>query len=182
MRKLSMLLVAVVLAGCLLVGCGGSDDKDTDVNANKETTNKDSEGKKEEAYEGFSFDLNGTTVELNAEMAPIVSALGESDSYFESESCAFQGLDKVYTYGSVVITTYPLSEVDYVYTIELKDDTVETAEGVYIGAGKADVTAAYGEPTEDTGTAYVYEKGESTLSFMFESDVVTSIVYTAITE
>ena len=179
MKKLSILLIMTILAGCLLVGCGGSEDKDT--SKNQETSNKDTEGRKE-AYEGFSYSLNGTTVELNGEMAPIVSALGEADNYFESESCAFQGLDKVYTYGSTVITTYPLNKVDYVYTIELKDDTVETAEGVYIGAAKSDVTSAYGEPSQDTGSAYVYEKGESTLSFMFEGDVVTSIVYTAITE
>jgi len=173
MKNINVLLVIMAMASMLLVGCGGNDSE-------KENTN--TEGGKTEAYSGYTYDLEGTEVKLNAEMAPIVEALGEPDNYFESESCAFQGLDKVYTYGSVVITTYPLEEIDYVYTIELKDDTVETAEGIYIGATKDDVTSAYGEPSEDTGIAYVYEKGESKLSVIFEGDTVSSIVFTAITE
>lgn len=180
MKKLSVLLALTMLAGSLLVGCGGS-DTETNAGTNQETTNSDAQ-ENQEAYVGYSFDLGGTTIELNAEMAPIVAVLGEADSYFESESCAFQGMDKVYTYGSVVITTYPVDGVDYVYTIELKDDTVETEEGVYIGSTIDEVTTAYGEPKEDTGTAYIYENGKSQLSFIFSDDVVSNIVYTAITE
>ena len=174
MKKLSLLLAVTMLAATLLVGCGG-DDSSSDSSANSSTS-------QDKAYDGFSFELKGEKVELNAEMAPLVDALGDADNYFESESCAFQGLDKVYTYGSVVITTYPENEVDYVYSIELKDDTVETAEGVYIGASKDDVITAYGDGAEDTGSALIYTKGESQLNFMLNGDVVSSIVYLAITE
>lgn len=179
MKKLAMLLIAGVLACGLMVGCGDSGASSDAQQSGDAATSQDTQTTKGDVY---TYDLNGTKVALHAEMAPIVEDLGEADSYFESESCAFQGLDKVYTYGSVVITTYPVDNVDYVYSIELKDDTVETAEGICIGASKDDVTAAYGDPAEDTGTALVYEKGESTLSFILEDDAVSSIVYTAVTE
>lgn len=192
MKRLSVLLAAVLTAGCLLTACGGSDDAGTSGNSNADTTtnqntdqNVENEGQdagSEEAYDGFSFVYKGTKIQLNAEAAPIIAALGESDSYFESESCAFQGLDKVYTYGSIVISTYPESEVDYINIIELKDDTVETEEGVYIGASMDDVTAAYGTPVKETDTSCIYVKGNSQLSFIFEGDAVSSIVYTAITD
>lgn len=178
MKKLAVLLIAGVLACGLLAGCG---DSKTGADAPQGDT-KTEQGGQASSGNVYSYDLNGTKVALHAEMAPIVDKLGEADSYFESESCAFQGLDKVYTYGSVVITTYPVDKVDYVYSIELKDDTVETAEGVCIGSSKEDVIGAYGDPADETGTALVYKKGESTLSFMLEGDKVNSIVYTAVTE
>lgn len=170
MKKLSLLLAVTMLTATLLVGCGGDDSSSSNDTA------------KDKAYDGYTFELEGEKVELNAEMAPIVEALGEADSYFESESCAFQGLDKVYTYGSVVVTTYPESEVDYVYSIELKDDTVETPEGIFIGSTKDDVISAYGEDAEDSGSALIYTKGESQLNFLLDGDVVCNIVYLAITE
>ncbi|MBQ8625768.1 MAG: hypothetical protein IJ419_06390 [Agathobacter sp.] len=178
MRKLALLLCTTLLATVLCVGCGNSgstnntgDGKDTQQGSTNDVK-----------ADGFVFVYNGTDIVPNAKMEPIVTALGEPTKYFESDSCAFQGKDKVYTYGSVVICTYPENEVDYVYTIELKDDTVQTKEGIYIGSSVDDVKAKYGEPAKDTGSALVYEKGTSTLNFGYADGVVTSIVYYAVVE
>jgi hypothetical protein len=124
--------------------------------------------------------MKGTAVAMNAEMAPIAKALGEPTKYFESESCAFQGLDKVYTYGGVVIRTYPEKEVDYVLNVELKDDSVSTEEGVSIGDTKDKVKEVYGAPETENDSSFVYKKGACKLSFIFGDDgSVSSIVYTA---
>lgn len=178
MRKLALLLCTTFLVGCLCVGCGGSGDNNNSSNTEKEQQGADNSIK----ADGFTFVYNGTDIIPNAKMEPIANALGEPTSYFESASCAFQGMDKVYTYGSVVINTYPESDVDYVYTIELKDDTVQTKEGIYVGASVEDVKAKYGAPAKDTGVALVYEKGTSTLNFGYEDGVVKSIVYYAVVE
>ena len=183
MKKLSVLFVTVLMAVCMLVGCGGSDNNEGGNDANQNNTNNESTNQNtNKENNSYVFKLKGVDVQINAEMAAIHDALGEEDDYFESNSCAFQGLDKVYTYGSVVIQTYPLDEVDYVYSIELKDDTVETPEGIYIGASKADVENAYGTPDDETDTAYIYKQGESQLNIMFDGDYVNSIVYVSISE
>lgn len=178
MRKLALLLCTILLATVLCAGCGNSDS------ANNTGDGKDTQqdSANDVKADGFVFAYNGTDLVPNAKMEPIVTALGDPTKYFESDSCAFQGKDKVYTYGSVVICTYPENEADYVYTIELKDDTVQTKEGIYIGSSVDDVKAKYGEPANDTGSALVYEKGTSTLNFGYADGVVTSIVYYAVVE
>lgn len=182
MKKLSVLLITVFIAVCILVGCGTSDNEDIENKGNQETTNNETNKNDKDENTSYVFKLKGVDVQINAEMAPIYDKLGKEDSYFESNSCAFQGLDKVYTYRSVVIQTYPMDEVDYVYSVELKDDTVETLEGIYIGTSKANVENAYGTPDDQTDTAYIYKKGESQLQIMFDGDVVSSIVYVSISE
>ena len=177
MKKIVVLLCAALLVSSLFVGCGN--DGNTDNPGNNSQQEGNNEGIK---ADGFAFAYKGTDIIPNAKMEPIVTALGEPTKFFESDSCAFQGKDKVYTYGSVVINTYPDNNVDYVYTIELKDDTVQTKEGIYIGATLDEVKAKYGEPANDTGTSYVYEKGTSTLNFGYADGVVTSIVYFAVVE
>ena len=178
MKKIVLLLCATLLVSSLFVGCGNDGNTDTPGNNNSQQTGTN-EGIK---ADGFTFVYKGTDIIPNAKMEPIVTALGEPTKFFESDSCAFQGKDKVYTYGSVVINTYPDNNVDYVYTIELKDDTVQTKEGIYIGATLDDVKAKYGEPAKDTGAALVYEKGTSTLNFGYADGTVTSIVYFAVVE
>lgn len=185
MKKLSVFFITVFMAACILVGCGSSDNKDTenknDHSAANNETNSDLNNTAE-VNDSFVFTFKDTDVQINAEMDQILDKLGKEDSYFESESCAFQGLDKAYTYGSVVIQTYPIDEIDYVYSVELKDDTVETPEGVYIGASVTDVEKAYGTPDNQTDIAYIYVQGESQLNIMFEDDMVTSIVYVSTAE
>lgn len=196
MKKISAILACAAVSAMLLCACGSSDAGNSDSanaagdaveNANEDAAATDVAGTDENTDtvmipDTYYYDMKGTIVTVNAEMASLTDALGEPTNYFESESCAFQGLDKVYTYGSVVISTYPKDGVDYVYTIELKDDTVSTKEGICIGNSKDEVIAAYGEPTTENDTAISYEKGDCVLAFIFDGDSVTNITYTAVTE
>ena len=166
MKKKIAVLCAILLFGNLCVSC----DSEGGTDRNPETVS------------GYTFTLSGVDITPHAKMEPIVSALGEPTKYFESESCAFQGMDKVYTYGSVVISTYPKDGVDYVYTVELKDDTITTAEGIYIGGSIDEVKSQYGVPTKDTGTALIFKKDATELSIGYQDGVVRSIVYFAVVE
>lgn len=190
LRKLTVMMACVAVSGLLMCACGSSNDAGNgngtaDTNTEVSETDTAAESQAAEtpsAATGYVYTLNGVEVFANEKMSAIVDQLGEPTSYFESESCAFQGLDKVYTYGSVVISTYPQDGEDFVYTIELKDDTVETAEGICIGSSKDDVVAAYGTAASETDTALTYQKDDCVLAFILDGDSVTNITYTAITE
>ena len=167
-------LVCLFAASALLTGCS-----DSDWNNGKE---QNSSNHTAEQNAGYVFEYKGTQIAMNAPMADILLKLGEPDDYFEADSCAFQGKDKVYKFGSVVITTYQKDSVDYVYTIQIKDDITPTPEKIRIGSVKQSVVEIYGTAHEDTGTAYVYTKDKSKLTFIFDDDKVSNITYMAIIE
>lgn len=182
----NFIILATVAALCLtLVACGNGSDNTPD-NTKEKTSESTGVNDNSEIptskTEGYTFSESDTVVAIDAPMASILDKLGEPSKYFESQSCAFQGLDKVYTYGGVVIRTYPLNEVDYVLSIELKDDTVSTSEGICIGDAQDKVTDVYGNPTATTDTSAIYTKGGTDLSFIFEEGCVTSITYSAAIE
>ena len=126
--------------------------------------------------EAYVFVTNGASVAVNADMAEVLAAIGEPQSYFEAESCAFNGLDKTYTYAGFVISTRPDGDKDFVNSILLTDDSVTTPEGAYIGCPKADVVAAYGEG-DDLGALLTYTLGDCTMNFIITDDKVVSIEY-----
>ncbi|HBG77138.1 MAG TPA: hypothetical protein DDW86_09305, partial [Clostridiales bacterium] len=64
--------------------------------------------------EGYSYEYNGIKIPMNVDAAPIVKKLGKPANYFEAASCAFQGLDKVYTYSNFEIGTYPKGDKDFI--------------------------------------------------------------------
>lgn len=127
----------------------------------------------------YVFRSGDTTVSIDQDMAEVLSALGEPKEYFEAESCAFEGMDKTYTYSGFVITTRPDGEKDFVNSIALTDDSVTTPEGVYIGSSDADVRAAYGEDAGTLSGALCYTKGGTDLNFILEDGKVISIEYLA---
>lgn len=183
----NLIILTILALLCLTLVACGTDGSSTDSGKGKITTiapagsgnpNSNANSTPTPKTDGYIFKLSDTDIAIDAPMAAIAEKLGEPTKYFESESCAFQGLDKVYTYGSVVIRTYPLDGVDYVLNIELKDDTVSTVEGVSIGDSQSRVTEVYGEPTTSGGSACSYAKGGSVLSFIFGEDGITSITYT----
>lgn len=130
----------------------------------------------------YVFQTNGKSVAVNANMADVLAEIGEPASYFEAESCAFEGLDKTYTYAGFVIATRPEGDQDFVNSILLTDDSVTTPEGIYLGSTKSDVLAAYGSEGEDLGALVTYTKGDCVINFVFTEDKVISIEYLPVTE
>lgn len=184
-------IIAMGLA--LLVGCGQADQvktisKQTETESSMESASsadavKESDKQEsvqqevEETMDGYFFEVDGNSITTDMDMEPVLSALGEPNQYFEAASCAFNGLDKYYTYDHFEIDTYPDGEKDYISAIILIDDIVSTPEGIAMGAQREEVVATYGEDFEKNGSSYVYTKGTTHLSFVFEGNTVKNISY-----
>ena len=160
MMKRVIAWLAVLAALLALVACGG-------------------ETPAEEPQTGYTFTKGSTKIAVGADTASILTSLGKELKYYESPSCYFSGMDKIYTYAGFEIHTYPdpNGNGDRVNRIILLDDTVQTEEGVYIGSAQASVLAAYGEATEKKADSWDYRCKDMYMRFFFENGVVKEIQY-----
>ncbi len=184
-------LVLVLMLALVVTGCGkektddtGNNNQPTPVESQNNQENQGSENDNNKADtnkvtepKGYVFEYNGVKIGMDMEAAPIIAALGEADSYFEAPSCAFEGLDKTYSYGSFEIDTYEQDGKDYISTVFFCDDLIETPEGVCLFETKADMIKAYGEGFKEEFGMLVYEKDGMKLKFILEGDEITSIEY-----
>ena len=175
-RMISILMSCAVLVS--LAACGGNSAGNTTTSdpgsAPAGSTGASASAK---GADVFSFAANSTEITINQDMAEVLAALGECQNYFEAASCAFEGLDKTYTYAGFVITTRPDGDKDFVNSIRLTDDSAATQEGVYIGCTADQVRAAYGEAEDGPVGALSYTNGDTKLNFILEGDAVVSIEY-----
>ena len=176
MKKILALALALTMV-LTLAACGG--DKPAETTAPKAPAVA---GPVTPDANSWKYTVRGVDVMMNAEAAPVLEALGEPVSYTEEASCAFTGLDKTYYFGGFYLQTYPLNDVDYIYSVWLVDDSSTTPEGVYIGASQAEVEAAYGTEGFNGSNAYIMTGTTSTLTILVENGVVTSIQYDAVVE
>lgn len=154
MKRISLFFLAAIML-LSLVGC-----RSTDIDPQEEN---------------FSFTYNGTKITLGAEAAPIIDALGEPRSYTEEPSCAFDGMDKTYYYGSFYLSTYPLDGKDYVYCIWFADDSVVTNDGIRIGSTQTQVEAVYGTACFNGTNSYTEIQSSTKLTILLEENKVKSI-------
>ncbi|MGI6333872.1 MAG: hypothetical protein ACOX1A_04545 [Saccharofermentanales bacterium] len=126
---------------------------------------------------GYSFVYRGVEIVINTPAAPILAELGEPIHFFEAPSCAFQGLDKIYTYAGLEIQTYTEGDTDYVYIINIMDDTVSTPEGISLGASPEEVKAAYGDRAAESPNQLLYMSDGCQLKFVFADGELVSIEY-----
>ena len=98
----------------------------------------------------------------------------QMNEFLEKEEAILKMLKTVFD-PEIPVNVYDLG---LIYGIELKDDSVSTAEGISIGDAKDKVRKAYGEPSSSADTSDVFTKGGSKLSVIYGSDGnVSSIVY-----
>jgi hypothetical protein len=165
-------IIAMLLAAAMMLCFAACDTPETPNNPTDKAPVQDS----------FTFTYKGTKIALHAPADQVIAALGEPLEYSESTSCAFDGLDKSYKYGSFYLETYPIGDKDYVYGWWFVDDLVETDEGICIGSSKAAVDAAYGAENFNGTNAYTVKKGSGVLTIILEKDVVSSVQYAIITD
>lgn len=176
-RKTLCILLALGMAAALSAcGSQAQNEERSSSQPSQAVSAPDSSEAAQTRYDGYVFAApNGRVVAIDEDMAQVLDDIGSPQSYFEAPSCAFEGLDKTYTYSGFIIITRPES-VDLVTSITLTDDSVATPEGIYIGCPAADVIAAYGAAAE-TETLLSYQKGNTTLNFILADGAVISIEY-----
>lgn len=125
----------------------------------------------------YAAAIEGVRIGVDDPAEAVLSALGAWSSYDESPSCAFEGMDKIYGYGSFEIQTYTKDGKDYIRAIYLIDDGCRTQRDIAIGDTAEAVKTAYGTPTEESETALKYAASGMTLTFLLRDGVVTNIQY-----
>lgn len=179
--KIKKIGIFFVIATCLLGnGCTGIENKPSGSKS-KEVSSVLSTSQVEQD-DAYYFENNGVKIALKAPTTPILENLGEPLNYFEAPSCAFDGMDKIYTYAGFEIHTYTENEVDYVFSILFTDDSVKTREGISLFANLEEVIEKYGTDYVEFSGQYTYSTDDRQLSFLLKDDEVISIEYSLKTD
>lgn len=125
----------------------------------------------------YYFEYNNAVVTVDMTETEVTESLGEALSCFEASSCAFEGMERTYTYQDFQVVTYEDGDTDRISSIILTDDLVETREGVAIGDSADKLDTVYPEPTFSEDNTVKYEKGGMCLIFITEDDKIISIQY-----
>jgi len=194
MKKTLILLVAIIMLSLLtLTACGGGQTEAVTVPPPSEPqevveatvsdpidTNETSPPEEEEAQPEptFAFKYGDVLIEMDQDINYVLEKLGEPLGIFEAESCAFDGIDRIFRYPGMQLHTYPKGDNDFVHTISLRDDSLRTTEGgIRLGADIQDVIDAYGDDYEFDTRLYRFRRGMTTLEFITEDDMVVGITY-----
>lgn len=175
--KLHGFAATIALAVCMVAGgCGKTEERPIIIGENSPTPGSTEE--KTDSAKSFAFVHNNVKITPNDLVDPLITALGSDYSYYESPSCAYIGLDKVYVYKGFSIYTYPdENAVDHVLQVALTDDTLSTPEGLIIGDTAEKVIELYGEDYAESGGSYAYTREKTTLSIIIKDGRVISIQY-----
>ena len=192
--KVAALMMGLSMVGATLCACNNAPEPvSSDINVistqsqvgpgNGETINV-ADIDQNAASTNYKFSYKGVDIICNAAFDDSKFDKNEYE-LTQQASCAGQGLDYVYVFkgGSFQVVSHPMDdnsgEAKVMYVM-LCDDTVATAEGVYIGNTVDQVKAAYGEPDAEKSTdaLLIYIKGSSFLQFeVDDKNVVVGITY-----
>ncbi len=173
MKKLIAILLALVLV-LGLAACGGGNAPANNSGSKENTVPS---GNDKSSAEDYYFQKGDLKIHMQDPAAPVLEKLGQAKSSYEAPSCAFDGMDVIYSYPGFDLMTYVKDGQGIVSGVVLRDDTVETIEGICIGSDKAAVEKAYGKFADGANNMKVV-KGSCELLVILTDGVVSSIQYT----
>ena len=183
--KIRNLLIAG-LATALLCGCSsgeksiGGNNEETPAPVETATQDVAQGDTAQAAPTGYYLTVNDYKLAVDQPMETVIASMGKEESYFEAPACAFDGVEKIYTYnnGAIEVRTYIAADgKDYVNFVVLKNDLVSTDEGLSVGDNTEKVKQVYGEDYKDNNGSFEYTKGNMKLLIVIEEDAVVSIQY-----
>lgn len=183
MKKIIAILLSLLMLFAL-TACGEPADQDnTTTNAVADTTTQaaddttaaaDTTAASQDALEaGFVFTFEG--VALIPGQSFDASVLPEPQSVYQVPSCAIEGTDNVYNYGTIEVTAFNDGTGEVIYSVYIVDANTPTDEGLYIGDTVDHVTAAYGQDCVRENGQITYRKGDTLLVLILDGDYVMSI-------
>jgi len=127
----------------------------------------------------FSFKMGEVNIEMDEDISKIIGKLGEPLGILEQPSCAFDGIDRVFSYPGLQIYTYPKGDADHIHTIGFFDDSVFTTEGkIHLGSDIQAAIDAYGNDYKYETGMYTYTRGLTFLEFLVDdNDIIIGITY-----
>ncbi|MCL2416176.1 MAG: hypothetical protein FWD01_05105 [Defluviitaleaceae bacterium] len=184
MIKFKKLLFVAALAIFALSACNGSAEETESTTVETVGTAVGTQNATENVAvpAWFSLPVNGFVIELNQDIQIVLNNLGEPLGMFEAPSCAFDGIDRIFSFPGLQIHTYPVGDNDFVHTISIRDDSISTTNGIYLGSGFADMLEAYGTDYIEEFGMYTFTNGRYTLEFFVENDIIMGITYGFIIE
>ena len=179
MKRWIAFLSALLMLLCL-TGCGNTVEEPEQVITMAAKEPEDTAAAPEAArQEPYGFDVNGVTLIPGTDFDPAVP--GEALSVFEAPSCAIEGMDIVYQYGSFEITAVDDGSRVLLYSVYLLDPNAATPEGLCLGDSRERALSLYGEPSAKEEDQWVYAAGSTQLILLFSGEAVSSIEYRMVT-
>ena len=182
MKRVIAVLLSVMLL-CALTACGAPAQPATTTEPKVDTTTQaaddttaaaDTTAASQDTLEaGFVFTFEG--VELIPGQSFDASALPAPLSVYQVPSCAIEGTDNVYNYGTIEVTAFNDGTGEVIYSVYIVDANTPTDEGLYIGDTVDHVMAAYGEDCVRENGQITYQMGETLLILILDGDYVQSI-------
>ena len=133
------------------------------------------------ASKGYSFKYKKVSIKPGDSAEKFLKKAGKPDSADRANSCATEGYDYTYDYGSFILTTCTKNKKkkakQYVCSIKLVTDKVKTAEGIKIGSTEKQVKKKYKNAKSKYGV-YSATKGKTKITIEVTDKKVTAIEIT----
>lgn len=188
--KTAALIMSLSIAGAALCACNNQPEPvSSDINVIATQSQNSNVGNTDETSGNvagsnttYKFTYKGADFAINTEVNLSKFVEGTDYELIESLSCANAagelGWEIRFTGGSVEVRTTPDDGKQMIQNIIVYDDTVATPEGISVGSTVDQVKAVYGEPSDTTEEALIYEITEdSCLEFLVKNDAVWQIQY-----
>ncbi len=129
-----------------------------------------------DTHQKYTVEIRGVELCVGGDADEVISRLGESNSHSSAPSCAGVGEDELYIYSGFKLFVYRSGARAEISSVEIVNDTISTAEGIYIGDEEEKVISVYGEGKR-IGEVREYEGNGVRLRFFIRGGRVRSIKY-----
>ena len=175
--KIITSVIGMCIIASLFAGCNG-ETKETAAasridGGQTQISVENSETQAVAADGEYAFSYNGYKIVPGSEAEPALAALGDDYERMEVASCAYQGVDIIYSYPGFTLYAFSDSGVEYINVIEVEDSLIDCG-GVSVGDSVSIAKNVYGTPAVEDDFGLVYRSGKT------EIQVSTTLVQTPI--
>lgn len=124
---------------------------------------------------GYSLEINGVDIVMDAPIIPIIAKLGTPTTYLEAQGDS--GQDRTYCYDGFDIATYTKDNVECVAAVFIMDESIITSEGVGVGMSKNEMEEVYGTDYTEDDDMCIYQNNGMGLEFLLHDNQIVYIQY-----